>query len=217
MGVADRAAFRERARVVLDGPLPHPDYAKVWAYDLALIGGREETEIILGAWGRLDRNGRSKLLEVLGGPDHPEMLPHLRAWLDDPEIARDVLAQALPRHGAAGREILLGYALDPARPADLRRRAYDVLATTDPGVRLLLRASDDPARRARLAELPALGADFRAKLTEARDKVRYAHALNFYRHAATLTGPAQRGALPPRAWTRRRTPARPRPPQRRRR
>jgi hypothetical protein len=64
MSEADRASFRERARVVLHGTLPHPDYAKVWAWSLAQLGGREDREIILGAWDRLDRNGRSKLRET---------------------------------------------------------------------------------------------------------------------------------------------------------
>ena len=68
MGAADRAAFRERARVVLRSTLPHPDYAKVWAWSLAQLGGREEMEIIRGAWDRLDRYGQSKLLQTLGGP-----------------------------------------------------------------------------------------------------------------------------------------------------
>jgi hypothetical protein len=61
---ADRAAFRERASIVLRLKLPHPDYAKVWALSLAQLGGREEKEVIVGAWDRLDANGRSKLLET---------------------------------------------------------------------------------------------------------------------------------------------------------
>ena len=61
---ADRAAFRDRASIVLHLKLPHPDYAKVWAWSLAQLGGREEKEVIVGAWDRLDGNGRSKLLET---------------------------------------------------------------------------------------------------------------------------------------------------------
>ena len=61
---ADRAAFRERASIVLHLKLPHPDYAKVWAWSLAQLGGREEKAVIVGAWDRLDSNGRSKLLET---------------------------------------------------------------------------------------------------------------------------------------------------------
>jgi hypothetical protein len=64
MEAADREAFRERARVVLRKDLPHPDYAKIWAWSLAQLGGCEEKEIILGMWHRLDRNGRSKVLET---------------------------------------------------------------------------------------------------------------------------------------------------------
>ncbi len=64
MSEADRASFRERARVVLHTKLPHPDYAKVWAWSLAQLGGPEAKEIVLGAWDRLDRNGRSKILET---------------------------------------------------------------------------------------------------------------------------------------------------------
>jgi hypothetical protein len=63
MEATDREAFRERARVVLRKDLPHPDYAKVWASSLAQFGGCEEKEIVLGAWERLDRNGRSKVVE----------------------------------------------------------------------------------------------------------------------------------------------------------
>jgi hypothetical protein len=64
MEQADREAFRRRARVVLSKDLPHPDYAKVWAHSLAQLGGREEKQIILGAWDRLDRHGRSMVLET---------------------------------------------------------------------------------------------------------------------------------------------------------
>ena len=64
MDEADRASFRERARVVLHTKLPHPDYAKIWAWSLAQLGGREAKEIVLGAWDVLDRNGRSKVLET---------------------------------------------------------------------------------------------------------------------------------------------------------
>jgi hypothetical protein len=64
METADRAAFRNRARVVLRRDLPHPDYAKVWAFSLAQLGGPEEKEIIVGVWDRLDRGGRAKLLET---------------------------------------------------------------------------------------------------------------------------------------------------------
>lgn len=189
MDAGDRAKFRERVRVILHSPPPHPDRARLWAYTLAQIGGREETEVILGAWDRLDRNGRSKLLEVLGGPDRPDMLPHLRRWLDDPELAPDVLGQTLPRHGAAGRDLLLGYALDPSRPADLRRRAVDVLSATGPGLRLLLRTVDDPSRRGRLAELPGLGPDPRPRFADELDRARYVRARDFYQFASTLTSP----------------------------
>jgi hypothetical protein len=64
MEAGDREAFRERARVVLRKDRPHPDYAKVWAWSLAQLGGCEEKEIVVGAWDRLDRNGRSKVLET---------------------------------------------------------------------------------------------------------------------------------------------------------
>lgn len=64
MGAADKAALRDRARVVLHQKLPHPDYAKVWALSLAQLGGSEDKEIILRAWGSLDQNGRSMLLET---------------------------------------------------------------------------------------------------------------------------------------------------------
>ena len=72
MEAADKAALRDRARVVLHQKLPHPDYVKVWAWNLAQLGGPEEKEIILGAWDRLDQNGRAKLLETaLIGPEGP--------------------------------------------------------------------------------------------------------------------------------------------------
>lgn len=72
MTEADRRAFRERARVVLKTNLPHPDFAKVWAWSLAQLGGREEKEIVLGAWDRLDHNGRVKVFEAgLVGVDEP--------------------------------------------------------------------------------------------------------------------------------------------------
>jgi hypothetical protein len=64
MHEGDRMACRERARVVLRRDLPHPDYAKVWALSLAQLGGREEKEIVRNAWDRLDRNGRSMILET---------------------------------------------------------------------------------------------------------------------------------------------------------
>jgi hypothetical protein len=64
MNEADRASFRTRARVVLHTKLPHPDYAKIWAWSLAQLGGPEDKEIVLGAWDVLDRNGRSKILET---------------------------------------------------------------------------------------------------------------------------------------------------------
>jgi hypothetical protein len=68
----DKALLRDRARIVLHQDLPHPDYAKCWAYDLAQLGGAEDKEIILAAWDRLDENGRSKLRETaLIGPDAP--------------------------------------------------------------------------------------------------------------------------------------------------
>ena len=60
----DRRAFRERSRVVLKTDLPDPDDAKVWAWSFAQLGGPDEKEIVLGAWDRLDRNGRAKLLET---------------------------------------------------------------------------------------------------------------------------------------------------------
>ncbi len=64
MAEDDRKAFRKRARVVLSRELPHPDYAKMWALSLVQLGGREEKEIIRNAWDRLDRNGRSMVLET---------------------------------------------------------------------------------------------------------------------------------------------------------
>lgn len=64
MEPSDREALRRRARVVLSSPLPHPDYAKVWALSLARLGGSEEREIVLGAWDRLDWGGRSMLLDT---------------------------------------------------------------------------------------------------------------------------------------------------------
>jgi hypothetical protein len=68
----DKTLLRDRARVVLHKELPHPDYAKCWAYALAQLGGAEDREIILAAWDRLDANGRSKLHETaLIGPEAP--------------------------------------------------------------------------------------------------------------------------------------------------
>jgi len=68
----DKALLRDRARVVLNQKLPHPDYAKCWAYTLAQLGGEEDKAIILAAWDRLDENGHSKLRETaLIGPEGP--------------------------------------------------------------------------------------------------------------------------------------------------
>lgn len=80
----DREAFRERARVVLHSALPHPDYAKIWAWSLAQVAGREEIEVIRGAWDRLDRNGRDKAREVLGDRLGPGLDPAPTARPDDP-------------------------------------------------------------------------------------------------------------------------------------
>lgn len=70
----DRKAFRERARVILRSSLPHPDYAKVWAWSLAQLGGAEEKEIILSAWDRLDQNGQAKMreFEIVGPEDRSD-------------------------------------------------------------------------------------------------------------------------------------------------
>jgi hypothetical protein len=79
ISAVEREAFRARARIVLGTDLPHPDYAKIWAWSLAQFRGRQEAEVILGAWDRLDRNGRSKILEVgLPGMGPEELSRRLR-------------------------------------------------------------------------------------------------------------------------------------------
>ena len=139
LDAGQRATILARAKAATEVPLAG------WAHVLAEIGGREEILVLVGLGNVHD----PALLEAIHnsgliGCRWPGLLPALKAWLDDPVVAPWVLRYSLLSHTPAGRDILIAYATDAARPVESRRQAIEALQKTIPGTRLLLRAADAP-------------------------------------------------------------------------
>jgi hypothetical protein len=116
-----------------------------WVHVLAEIGGREEILFLIGLGNVHD----PALLEAIHntgliGCRWPGLLPALKSWLDDPIIAPRVLRYSLLSSTPEGRDLLIAYATDAARPLESRRYAIEMLQKNIPGTRLLLHAADVP-------------------------------------------------------------------------
>jgi hypothetical protein len=130
-----------------------PNLTPAWAKLLADLGGREETEMLLELGGTHDGNLASAIhYYVLTMSCWPGLLPYLRQWLDDPELAPLVLRYWMLRSTDDGRAILLDYAANTDQPIELRLQAIKNLESTLPGRDLLLQACSNPKRRPALAE-----------------------------------------------------------------
>jgi hypothetical protein len=131
-----------------------PEQRIAWIEVLNAIGGREET-LLLIRYG--DTHDPGQLWAVFNGHlrrlTWPRMLAHVQRWLSDPIIAEYALECFVLSYTPAGRSTLLDYALDPARPVELREKAIQRLQETLPGLELLLRACLDSAVSRKLSEL----------------------------------------------------------------
>ncbi len=196
---ADREAFRSRAAVVLGAvDADHREVAWNWAAALATLGGRDETEIVVALVDRFKGPDRKHVFRAgLGSTRRPDLLPKFRAWLDDPGLVGEMFNyHRLLREHPEGRAILLDYALDTSRPADLRQSAANALIgymATDSG-RVLALASADPGLRARLASISGVGPDPVASIRENRKMGQHATAWHFFTYSASETDPAHWGA-----------------------
>ncbi|MHC4180436.1 MAG: HEAT repeat domain-containing protein, partial [Planctomycetota bacterium] len=119
-----------------------PKALPAWVKVLHKIGGRQETLLLLELGGTQNRD----LLEAVHRGDTlerclwPGIMPFVKQWLDDPAVASIVLASRyrILFDTESGRKLLLAYATDPSRPYELRQDATLLLATTLPGLELLL-------------------------------------------------------------------------------
>ncbi|HEY2157063.1 MAG TPA: hypothetical protein VGH33_15650, partial [Isosphaeraceae bacterium] len=194
MTPADREALRERARaVVLSIDAARPEVAWGWAGALASLGGRGETEIVADLVDRWTGPRRDVVFQCgLGMTRRPDLVPRFRICLDDPVLARQILTHhGLLREQPEGRSILLDYALDTSRPAELRRLSVGALAETEPGRDLVLGAARDPARQLVLDALPDLGPDVETFTRDVSRVGRHARAWHFFSYAAADADPAR--------------------------
>lgn len=129
-------------RVILDKAISLPPaLLPPWAHLLAEIGGREETAVLISLGDTHD----AALLNAVHNSAlvrsyWPGLLPALRRWLDDPEVAPHALRYSLLSQAPEGRDILLAYSISGKHSVELRRRAIERLQETIPGTELLLNA-----------------------------------------------------------------------------
>lgn len=143
---------RQRGLILARAKTAPPDTLPAWASVLVAIGGREETLhlIVLGDTrdaALLNAIHNSRLVRS----SWPGLLPALKRWLDDPEIAPHVLRYSVLSHTPEGRDVLLAYATSTTRPVELRRRAIERLQVTILGISLLLNAIEQSDTSAVLA------------------------------------------------------------------
>jgi hypothetical protein len=132
---------RQRSAILARAKTAPPSLLPAWASVLAEIGGREETLLLIS----LGDTHEAALLNAILSSSlvrscWPGLLPALKGWLDDPEIAPRALRYSLLRMTPEGRDILLAYATSVAHPVELRRQAIESLQDTIPGANLLLKA-----------------------------------------------------------------------------
>jgi hypothetical protein len=136
---------RQRGAILARAKSAPPEQLPAWASVLAKIGGREETLFLIGLG---DTHDAALLNAVhnslLVRSRWPGLLPALKRWLDDPEIAPHALRYSLLSQAPEGRDLLLAFATSDTHPVELRRRAIERLQVTVPGTNLLLNAVEEP-------------------------------------------------------------------------
>jgi hypothetical protein len=136
---------RQRGVILAKAKSSTPALLPAWTSILAEIGGREETAFLI----RLGDTRDAALLNAVHNSPlvrsyWPGLLPGLKRWLDEPEVAPHALEYSLLSQAPEGRDILLAYAISGAHPVELRRRAIERLQETIPGIHLLSNAVEAP-------------------------------------------------------------------------